>query len=143
MALQFLLFAAYFVDLALFSFNLPDWVGYVCLALFLMGTVIIALGIISLNENLTPFPTPKKGADLISNGIYGMVRHPIYSGIFLSMLAYGVYSGSGFRLLVALCLLVVFYYKSDYEERLLIERYQRYQMYKQKTGRFFPKRPSK
>ena len=141
--LQFLLFAAYFMDFPLLDFTLPTWIGYCCLAMFILGVVIIILGIVSLNDNITPFPTPKKSSDLISNGIYGLIRHPIYSGIFLSMFCYALYSGSGFRLLVAALMLLVFYYKSDYEESLLLARYKRYQSYKEKTGRFFPKKSSR
>ena len=131
------------MDIPLYYFGLSGWLGYASLGLLLLGIVVIVFGIISLNENITPFPTPKKGSDLISNGIYSYIRHPIYTGIFLSMLAYALYSGSGFRLVVSGLMLLVFYFKSDYEESLLMERYKRYRTYKQKTGRFFPKKTSK
>jgi len=140
--MQFLLFAAYFMDIDLFSFILPLWAGYLCWFVFGVGVGIIVWGVISLNDNLTPMPRPKKTGDLISNGIYRFIRHPIYTGIFLSLLGYALYCQSGFRLTIACLMLLVFYYKSDYEESLLLERYEGYVAYKKKTGRFFPRKGS-
>lgn len=115
------------------------WMRYPSAVLSALGVFMIVWGIVSLNDNLTPIPAPKRSSDLISHGIYKYVRHPIYSGIVISMLGYALFSGSGFRLIVTVCLLIVFYFKSSYEESMLLKCYETYDSYKKSTGRFFPR----
>lgn len=136
---QFLLFAAYFMNFQFLELPALSWLSYPSLVVFGLGVLMIVWGIVSLNDNLTPLPTPKRSSDLISHGIYKYVRHPIYSGIVIAMLGYALFSGSGFRLVVTVLLLVVFYFKSNYEESMLLERYATYHSYKKCTGRFLPR----
>ncbi|WP_461303442.1 methyltransferase family protein [Aureisphaera sp.] len=140
---QFLLFAAYFgMEWDLITTHLPLWACYVLIGCIAMGIVIVFFGILNLNENLTPFPSPKSNSSLISTGIYKYIRHPIYAGIILSMLSYALYQLSIFKLLVTFVLWIVLFYKSNYEERLLKERFVAYKGYMERTGRFFPRRRS-
>jgi len=138
---QFVLFALYVIDFDLFglTFEIPYWFNLVSIFLGFFGAVVITFGIINMNENLTPFPTPRRNSSLISGGIYKYIRHPIYSGIILLFLAYGLYSGSVGRLIITIILSIVFYFETELEEELLIERFPGYQNYKGVTGRFFPK----
>jgi protein-S-isoprenylcysteine O-methyltransferase Ste14 len=66
------------------------------------------------------------------------MRHPIYSGILLFVFGYAIYSQNEYRLIIAVALLILFYFKSSYEERLLKRKFPNYTYYQQKTGRFFP-----
>ena len=138
---QFVLFALYVIDFDLFgiTFEIPNWLNLGSIVLGFFGAVVITFGIINMNENLTPFPTPRRNSSLISGGIYKYIRHPIYSGIILLFLAYGLYSGSVGRLIITIILSIVFYFKTELEEELLIERFPGYQNYKGVTGRFLPK----
>lgn len=136
---QFVLFALFFINIELWTFNIPTWLGYFFLVFVVVGFVIIMLGILHLDDNLTPFPAPKKDSYLISNGIYKHVRHPIYLGILVAMTAYALYEMSVFRLVITALLLVVLYFKTQLEEAYLIERFEAYQDYKKSTGRFLPK----
>jgi protein-S-isoprenylcysteine O-methyltransferase Ste14 len=44
------------------------------------------MGALALGRNLTPFPRPIPGGHLITRGIYGIVRHPLYmAGIFATL----------------------------------------------------------
>ncbi len=138
---QFLLFAAYFgMEWHFITLNMPDWMSYVLIAFIAIGMVIVFFGILNLNENLTPFPSPKSNSSLISTGIYRYIRHPIYAGILLAMLSYALFLLSVFKLMVTVVLWIVFYYKSSFEEHLLKERFVDYKEYMEKTGRFFPKK---
>ena len=137
------LFNSYFyvIDFDLFgiTFEMPTWLDLGAVVLGFFGAVVITFGIINMNENLTPFPTPRRNSSLISGGIYKYIRHPIYSGIILLFLAYGLYTGSIGRLIITIILSIVFYFKTELEEELLIERFPGYRHYKGVTGRFFPK----
>ncbi|MEL6812206.1 MAG: isoprenylcysteine carboxylmethyltransferase family protein [Bacteroidota bacterium] len=138
--IQFILFAIYFgIDWHFVDIGFPVWVDYVSILFLIIGVFIILLGILNLNENLSPFPSPKRNANLISSGIYKYIRHPIYTGILIAMTSYAVFVACPFKLTITLVLAIVFYFKSNLEEELLIERFEQYKDYIKSTGRFFPR----
>jgi protein-S-isoprenylcysteine O-methyltransferase Ste14 len=108
------------------------------LTIAVFGGIIITLALLQLNKNLSPFPTPKECSSLLQNGLYKYSRHPIYSGIILLFLGYSLYQNSGYKLLISLLLVILFYFKSNYEEQRLEQKFPDYKHYRSKTGRFFP-----
>jgi len=138
-AAQFLLFAIYFIDYTQPLYSINYLVSIVLWILVFIGAIIIILGIVNLNDNLTIFPKPKNDSDLISHGIYKYVRHPIYTGILLVMISYGLQTGSPIKWLVTCVLAIIFYFKSSLEEKYLLTRHEVYSTYQKKTGRFLPK----
>lgn len=135
--LQFCLFIVFIALPA--GFGPPFIFPFITFVLTVGGLLIIAAGIYQLGSNISPFPTPLKSASLITNGIYKFIRHPVYTGILLCTLGISLYTASYPRLMISLMLYVFFEYKSRYEEQLLCEKFQGYQEYKHKTGRFFPR----
>ena len=136
-SIQFILLAIFFVPIIPTSFQLISFVKYIGAIISLLGFVVILVAILQLNKNLTPFPTPRENGSLINTGLYKYVRHPIYSGIFLAALGIVFYTGSYWQLTISFILLILFYFKSKYEESLLIEKYNEYENYKKGTRRFF------
>lgn len=96
------------------------------------------VALFNLDKSLTPFPTPKSNSELITSGLYKYVRHPIYTGILLTVFGYGFYSESVSRLTISVLLLILFYFKTNYEEQKLSQKYPEYGAYKARTGRFIP-----
>lgn len=76
----------------------------------------MGLAILQLNKNLTPFPTPKEDGTLIQNGVYKFIRHPIYTGIILIAIGFGLFHQSLWEIFIGIVLWVLFYFKSSYEE---------------------------
>jgi len=138
-AVQFFLFGLFLFNLNSLSFGVSDVLQLIGSAVFLIGMLIVFLSVLKLNRNLSVFPTPKKDGILIETGLYKYIRHPIYTGIIVAALGFSVYSGSGFRLIVTLLLLVLFYFKSKYEEQKLTNVFSDYKAYMNRTGRFLPK----
>jgi protein-S-isoprenylcysteine O-methyltransferase Ste14 len=134
--LQLFLFVLYFA--VPFTFNVPGLIRYLGLIIAVAGVAECVLAILQLNKNLTPFPTPVKGGNLIRTGLYKFVRHPIYGGLILFFTGYAVYTQNFGRILVSLALWILFYHKSKYEESLLRKRYPEYESYSKITGRLFP-----
>jgi len=104
----------------------------------IFGATIIILALLQLNKNLSPFPTPKKNTALLQNGLFKYIRHPIYTGIILFFTGYSVYQNSFYKLAISMLILVLFYFKSNYEEQRLEQNFPDYKLYKSKTGKFFP-----
>jgi protein-S-isoprenylcysteine O-methyltransferase Ste14 len=111
------------------------WFG---VAIFILGAFTTVIAVFQLNINLSPFPSPLPGAKLINIGVYKFIRHPIYSGLILAFFGYAIISDSGYRLLISTILFLLFYYKTLYEEKRLIEKFPTYKEYKNRSGRFFP-----
>jgi protein-S-isoprenylcysteine O-methyltransferase Ste14 len=106
--------------------------------LLLAGGALAARGLLDLREALTPLPHPRDGADLIEHGAYRFVRHPIYGGIIVGALGFGLVTASPAALLGAVILLGFFDLKSRVEERWLAARYPSYDAYRARTRKLLP-----
>ena len=137
--IQLILFALYYFDFGMLRLSFPEFIKDASLFITFLGILILFLAILQLNRNLSPFPTPKSGGKFVQNGLYKYIRHPIYTGILVCLAGYAVFSASGFRFLVCLCLYVLFSMKIVYEEKLLLKKFSEYEKYRDKTGKFFPK----
>lgn len=138
-ALQFLIFIAWILPVEVWYIELSKNLRTLAFIIAVIGLVLVLIASLQLNTNLSPFPRPKKGAKLITGGVFAFARHPIYSGILFMAFGVSVWLGSGYKLTIGLLLYVVLYFKSSYEEQRLIEAFPDYPNYKRRTGRFFPK----
>jgi len=102
------------------------------------GLVIIALGLLGLRENLTAVPRPVEGGRLIDTGVYGLVRHPIYTGIATAAAGWGLLAASPPALVVALVILLFFDAKSRREEAWLLAAYPGYAAYRRRVRKLIP-----
>jgi protein-S-isoprenylcysteine O-methyltransferase Ste14 len=134
---QFFLLTIFFIDLMMISLPFILFLRYPGLLMCVLGFLVILIAILQLNKNLTPFPTPVESGKLIRTGLYKYARHPIYTGIFLAALGIAFFNNSLWQLSIAFILLILFYFKSRYEESMLVEKYEDYLDYRKATGRFF------
>jgi protein-S-isoprenylcysteine O-methyltransferase Ste14 len=137
--IQGLLFLAYAFNPDFLKINVPKALAPMGVILAGLSVPILFWSLFELDRNLSPFPSPKVNGELITRGMYKFIRHPIYTGIL--MFAYGLafYWSSSWKLLIASALFVLFRLKSEYEEKLLEDKFPKYREYKTTTGRFLPK----
>lgn len=136
---QCILFAIYIIPVTVATFTSGAILNLVGISLITLGILMGLLSVIQLNKNLSPFPTPVTGGKLIENGLYKYMRHPIYTSILSALLGFGLHAGSGYKILITITLLVLFFFKSKYEEKKLSSIFTEYPAYIKKTGRFLPK----
>ena len=63
--------------------------------------------------------TQKDGHYIVDTGPYGLVRHPIYTGISLATIATGIMRGTALAFAGAFLLIFSFYIKARLEEQFL------------------------
>ncbi|NJL45848.1 MAG: isoprenylcysteine carboxylmethyltransferase family protein [Leptolyngbyaceae cyanobacterium SM2_3_12] len=122
--------------------NLPPVALYgvrgVAVAIALLALVLLGKGLVDLGQNLTPLPYPREGGELVQTGVYGLVRHCLYSGLILGTLALSFWWLSLSHLLVTLALFLLLNAKATQEERWLQERYPDYEIYQQRVKKLIP-----
>jgi protein-S-isoprenylcysteine O-methyltransferase Ste14 len=136
--LLFAIFAAGLVEPPLAG---PAWtvVSAAGVAVTLAGGLLAVLGVLHLGRSLTPLPHPRDGAELVEDGVYRVVRHPIYGGLVIGSLGYGLVMRAPLAGMVgALALLGFFRLKSAREEAWLEHRYSGYPAYRARTRRMLP-----
>jgi protein-S-isoprenylcysteine O-methyltransferase Ste14 len=111
------------------------WLGQ---AFMLAGLLLGLVAGLRLGRNLTPFPRPRAGGELVTAGVYAFARHPIYGGVLLLAIGWSVAQSSLATLGATALLWLLFEAKSRYEERALAEAYPTYPAYAAATRRFVP-----
>ena len=123
----------------------PNWSGLARALSAAAGGVLVGAafvlalrGVLDLRSNLTVFPRPLAAAHLVDTGAYGLVRHPIYGGLILGSLGWGLVTASGPALVAAVVLALFLRLKAAREEIWLAEKFDGYNDYRARTRRFVP-----
>ena len=84
----------------------------------IVSVVIIVYSLLSLGRNIGFIPAQRK---VVTRGAYRFVRHPIYTGTFISLLAFVLRAYSVLNLTVAMALIALLMLRGVVEERFLRE----------------------
>ena len=111
----------------------------------LLGDVLCAVGVGLLFAALTSIrravqiaPEPRPGARLITSGVYGWLRHPIYTAIVLLVVGLFLRKRTAAIGIVAVGVIIFLAAKVKFEERLLAATYAEYLDYKRRTWGIVP-----
>jgi len=113
---------------------------YAGLALMVAGIALREWSIWVLGKHFTVRVQVREKAELVTDGPYGYIRHPSYTGGLLTFfgipLAIGSWAGLAFGLVV---LLLAYEYRISVEENALRNAFGReYDAYKKRTWKLFP-----
>ena len=108
-------------------------------AVLAVGAALLILkGLLDLGRNLTPLPYPKDEGQLVRSGVYGIVRHPLYSGLIFAALSWAVFQLSLSHLIGAAVLFIFLDAKARREEAWLTQKYPEYSDYQQQVKKLIP-----
>ena len=110
----------------------------VAIALGLVGAAIAVLGVVGLGSALTASPIPREHAPLVTSGVYGLVRSPIYTGLMTGGLGLLLFGASVWHIVAWVALILLLSAKTRWEERMLMAEHPDYAEYGARVGRFLP-----
>ncbi|HET7676471.1 MAG TPA: isoprenylcysteine carboxylmethyltransferase family protein [Candidatus Limnocylindrales bacterium] len=110
----------------------------VAAGLVVAGLVLAVWGTLALGRSFAALPQPPPGAELVESGPYRWVRHPIYLGLLVGSLGWGVLAGSLVTLGLTMALAVLLDLKARREEAWLAARFPDYADYRRRTRRLVP-----
>ena len=115
------------------------WLRVMGIALFFVGGLVGIAGTRSLGRNRTPYPVPEAHARLVQEGIYGYVRHPLYSCLIVLGISWAAIWFSVATLVSGVVQALFLYLKAGLEERKLLVQFVEYREYQLRVPRFFPR----
>lgn len=104
-------------------------------ALIILGGGLAVAALARLGSTITPYPAPVAEAVLVDDGLYGLVRHPIYGGLVVMAFGLALADLNVVAGLVAMVFPFFFMAKSDHEEALILEAMPEYAAYRARVTR--------
>lgn len=116
--------------------SVDAWLAALGVLAVLAGAGLLLGGGVGLGRQLTPFPRPVADGSLRQDGVYRLIRHPMYGGALLLILGWALLSSP--VVLLPLALAAVFLdAKSRREEAWLVEQHPGYLEYRRQVPRRF------
>ena len=112
------------------------------LVAFLFFLFSVALGIMSIfvmkNSKLRVSPVPHSQANLVTDGPYRLIRHPMYTAILLALPGMLLMHFTYCRLTMSFFLIIILLVKLHWEERMLVDKFPEYRYYQEQTKKLIP-----
>jgi protein-S-isoprenylcysteine O-methyltransferase Ste14 len=137
---KILVFLQFFIIFLLFI-TLSSGIVYFwsALIIFTIGVIIGIKAIRTHKEgNFNIRPDIKEECELVTDGIYAYIRHPMYLSVIVMMFGVMLATLSLYGVLLYILLLIVMSVKLTYEESLWCHHTKEYEEYKKKTKRLIP-----
>lgn len=124
-----------------FTVNLPHELRTFGTFLGYLGTIFITLTLLKLKKVYSATLSIRNDHELVKDGIYRYIRHPIYTGFILLHIGVTLSLANIIVAIVWILGLIIFLWHRVPKEEELLEFYfkEEYKTYKLKTGMFFPK----
>lgn len=112
------------------------WIGVV---LFAAGGALRLWPVFVLGRRFSGLVAIQPGHTLVTDGVYSVIRHPSYLGLFVNSLGWGLAFRSGVGVLLTALTLVPLLARIRAEERLLRSQFgAEYDAYRARTSRLIP-----
>jgi protein-S-isoprenylcysteine O-methyltransferase Ste14 len=124
--------------LLIIATNWLELPGWAFLLISLSGFLAFWAIVVMRLGNFNVVPTPVENGVLVSRGPYKVIRHPMYTSIFIFAAALLAGQFDYIKLIISLALVAGLVVKMIYEENLLCDHFPGYKAYMKKTKRVIP-----
>lgn len=135
-ALSGIMFLAAFITAGFnYRFNwmhFPKWVVYLGIVLFLASYAMFG-EVLRENTYLSRTVEVQENQKVVDTGLYGIIRHPMYSATLILFLSMGLVLDSPISFLILLVYIPIIAKRIENEEKVLEEGLEGYKEYKQKV----------
>lgn len=122
-----------------FSIVLNDFVSWIIRLILFIVVIAVAFAFIRISHN-TLFRRPENKDELITDGILGHVRNPMYFGVLLIYLAFIFLSISLISIALWIVIIVIYDRLATFEEKQLEKLFgEKYIAYKKKVPKWIPR----
>ena len=122
-----------------FSIFLNDFVPWIVRLILFIVVIVVSFAFIRASHNIL-FRRPENNDELITNGILGHVRNPMYFGVLLIYLAFIFLSISLISIVLWIVIIVIYDKLATFEEKQLEKLFgEKYLEYKKKTPKWIPR----
>jgi protein-S-isoprenylcysteine O-methyltransferase Ste14 len=123
------------------DYRLPWFIRWSGAAVMVTSIWLFWRSHVDLGQNWSVSLEVRENHELVSNGVYRLVRHPMYASIWLWGIAQGMVLENwlaGWAVLLAFA--AMYFIRTPREERLMTETFgEAYRQYSVQTGRVFPR----
>lgn len=123
------------------NYSLPAWAGWLGVALIAGALFVFWRAHADLGLNWSPSLEIREKHELITKGIYGVIRHPMYASQWLWVIAQPLLLQNWIAGLVNFLIFIPFYMlRVQAEEKMMIDTFgDEYREYMKRTGGVLPK----
>jgi protein-S-isoprenylcysteine O-methyltransferase Ste14 len=111
----------------IYKIDFLDIIRYTGISLTVIGIIVFLTGLFTI-KTLESYD-----GDLITTGIYSLIRHPMYLGFVLWLIGFPVYFGALFSLILSPVFIANILFWRSLEEKELENRFPDYQEYRKGT----------
>lgn len=122
------------------NYSLPAWANILGMLTFAIALWLFWKSHHDLGRNWSPTLQVREDHTLVTNGIYQKIRHPMYTSIWLWVIAQGLLLTNWIAGLSGIITFgTSYFFRVGNEEKMMIEQFgDQYQAYIQKTKRLLP-----
>lgn len=123
------------------NYTLPAWAGWLGVLLLAAALFVFWRAHADLGLNWSPSLEIREKHELITRGIYAVIRHPMYASQWLWVIAQPLLLQNWIAGFLNLLVFIPFYFlRVKGEEQMMLEQFgDQYRSYMQKVGAVFPK----
>ena len=122
------------------NYSLPIWANVLGIVTFAIALYLFWRSHHDLGQNWSPTLQVREDHTLITNGIYQTIRHPMYTSIWLWVIAQGLLLTNWIAGLAGIITFgTLYFFRVGNEEKMMLDQFgEQYQTYRQKTKRLVP-----
>lgn len=116
-----------------------DVVRWAGLALYIVGCIVRLVPVFILGRRFSGLVAIQEGHELVTGGMYGLIRHPSYLGLLLGLFGWDLIFRSAVGVLLSLLMIPPLVARMNSEEALLSSEFgEPYDTYRRRTWRLVP-----